>query len=152
MFIVFVNKIYLSIIFFFFYIFKGDVINYQKARTAEEIRDRSSKLITFLDLAGHKKYLKTTVAGLSGYCPNHVMLVVSSPAVNVSSPTQLDMTKEHMDLALALRLPFCIVVTKTDITLADNTINWLESVLKSIGCRKVNYITCLLSVKNILCL
>ncbi|KAE9531685.1 hypothetical protein AGLY_010891 [Aphis glycines] len=116
---------------------EGDVINYQKARTAEEIRDRSSKLITFLDLAGHKKYLKTTVAGLSGYCPNHVMLVVSSPAVNVSSPTQLDMTKEHMDLALALRLPFCIVVTKTDITPADNTINWLESVLKSIGCRKV---------------
>jgi len=97
-------------------------------------------LITFLDLAGHKKYLKTTVAGLSGYCPNHVMLVVSSPAVNVSSPTQLDMTKEHMDLAIALRLPFCIVVTKTDITPADNTINWLESVLKSIGRRKVNYI------------
>jgi len=100
-------------------------------------------LITFLDLAGHKKYLKTTVAGLSGYCPNHVMLVVSSPAVNVSS--QLDMTKEHMDLALALRLPFCIVVTKTDITPADNTINWLESILKSVGCRKVNYTTCLLS-------
>lgn len=113
------------------------MINYQKARTAEEIRDRSSKLITFLDLAGHKKYLKTTVAGLSGYCPHHVMLVVSSPA---SSPTQLDMTKEHMDLALALRLPFSIVVTKTDITPADNTIKWLESILKSIGCRKVNNI------------
>lgn len=89
-------------------------------------------------MAGHKKYLKTTVAGLSGYCPHHVMLVVSSPAVTFSSPAQLDMTKEHMDLALALRLPFCIVITKTDITPADNTIEWLESVLKSIGCRKVS--------------
>lgn len=68
------------------------------------------------------------------------MLVVSSPAVTVSSPTQLDMTKEHMDLALALKLPFCIVITKTDITRADNTIDWLESILKSVGCRKVNYI------------
>lgn len=73
------------------------------------------------------------------------MLVVSSPAVTVSSPTQLDMTKEHMDIALALRLPFCIVVTKTDITPADKAISWLESVLKSVGCRKVNYIVCLLS-------
>lgn len=73
------------------------------------------------------------------------MLVVSSPAVTVSSPTQLDMTKEHMDLALALKLPFCIVITKTDITRADNTINWLESILKSVGCRKVNYILCSLA-------
>jgi len=93
-------------------------------------------------LAGHKKYLKTTVAGLSGYCPHHVMLFVSSPAVNVSSPTQLDMTKEHLDLAIALMLPFCIVVTKTDITPSDNTIDWLESVLKSIRCKKVSYMTC----------
>lgn len=73
------------------------------------------------------------------------MLVVSSPAVTVSSPTQLDMTKEHMDLVLALRLPFCIVITKTDITPADNTIKWLESILKSVGRRKVNYIMRLLS-------
>ncbi|XP_050543928.1 GTP-binding protein 2 [Daktulosphaira vitifoliae] len=115
----------------------GEVINYQNARTAEEIRDRSTKLITFLDLAGHKKYLKTTVAGLSGYCPHQVMLVVSSPAVTTSSSIPLNMTKEHMDLALALRLPFCIVVTKTDITPADNTLNWLECILKAVGNRKV---------------
>lgn len=98
-------------------------------------------------MAGHKKYLKTTVAGLSGYCPHHVMLVVSSPAVSVSSPAQLDMTKEHMDLVLALRLPFCIVITKTDITPADKTIKWLESILKSAGRRKVNYIVFIINVK-----
>lgn len=44
--------------------------------TAEEICDTSTKLVTFLDLAGHKKYIRTTIQGLSGYLPHHAMLVV----------------------------------------------------------------------------
>lgn len=44
--------------------------------TAEEICDVSTKLVTFLDLAGHKKYIRTTIQGLSGYLPHHAMLVV----------------------------------------------------------------------------
>lgn len=44
--------------------------------TAEEICDMSAKLITFMDLAGHRKYLRTTVQGLTGYSPHHAMLVV----------------------------------------------------------------------------
>ena len=34
----------------------------------------SSKVITFLDLAGHEKYLKTTVFGMTGCSPDFVML------------------------------------------------------------------------------
>lgn len=39
--------------------------------TAEEICESSSKMITFIDLAGHHKYLHTTIFGLtSSYCPD----------------------------------------------------------------------------------
>lgn len=44
--------------------------------TAEEICDASTKLVTFLDLAGHRKYIHTTIQGLFGYSPHHAMLVV----------------------------------------------------------------------------
>lgn len=57
---------------------EGNVIDYTKCASAEEICENSTKLITFIDLAGHQKYLKTTITGLTGYSPHYVMLVVSS--------------------------------------------------------------------------
>lgn len=56
----------------------GRVINYSSRdlMTAEEICVNSTKLVTFLDLAGHKKYLRTTILGLSGYFPHYALLVV----------------------------------------------------------------------------
>ncbi len=35
-------------------------------------------MITFIDLAGHYKYLKTTIFGLTSYCPDFAMLVVGA--------------------------------------------------------------------------
>ena len=43
----------------------------------EEICKRSSKVLTFIDLAGHEKYLKTTVFGMTGLAPDFCMLMVS---------------------------------------------------------------------------
>lgn len=56
----------------------GRCINYSSRDliTAEEICVSSTKLVTFLDLAGHKKYLRTTILGLSGYSPHYALLVV----------------------------------------------------------------------------
>ncbi|XP_034464818.1 GTP-binding protein 2-like [Hippoglossus hippoglossus] len=48
---------------------KGEVVNYSESRTAEEICESASKMITFIDLAGHHKYLKTTIFGLTRLCP-----------------------------------------------------------------------------------
>lgn len=64
---------------------QGQPINYSSSEliTAEEICDSSTKLVTFLDLAGHKKYLRTTIQGLSGYSPHHAMLVVSEVIDNI---------------------------------------------------------------------
>lgn len=57
---------------------QGNVINYQfkEMMTAEEISDRSSKLVTFMDLAGHRRYLRTTVQALTGYSPHHAMVSI----------------------------------------------------------------------------
>jgi GTPase len=43
----------------------------------EDICDHSAKVLTFVDLAGHEKYLKTTVFGMTGCSPDFVMLMVS---------------------------------------------------------------------------
>ncbi|XP_012522961.1 LOW QUALITY PROTEIN: GTP-binding protein 2 [Monomorium pharaonis] len=85
----------------------GHVLNYAEMATAEEICEHASKVVTFIDLAGHRKYLRTTVLGLTGYSPHHVMLVVAPPLNEAS--------QEHMALCLALKLPFFIVVNKIDL-------------------------------------
>uniref|UniRef100_A0A1B6CL06 Tr-type G domain-containing protein n=1 Tax=Clastoptera arizonana TaxID=38151 RepID=A0A1B6CL06_9HEMI len=110
---------------------QGDVVNYSELMTAEEICENSTKLITFMDLAGHRKYLRTTVQGLSGYSPHYVMLVISGRA------GILGMTCEHLALAVALDVPLFVVVTKVDLGSPDETIQCLQSVLKSVGCCRV---------------
>ncbi|XP_034233745.1 GTP-binding protein 2 [Thrips palmi] len=109
----------------------GQVVNYSEMTTAEEICENSTKLITFIDLAGRRKYLRTTVQGLTGYSPHHAMLVVSGSAGIVG------MTREHLALAVALDVPFFVVITKTDLVSPDDAISSLGCVLKSAGCRKV---------------
>lgn len=45
---------------------EGHVLNYAELTTAEEICEHASKVVTFIDLAGHRKYLRTTLLGLTG--------------------------------------------------------------------------------------
>lgn len=42
-----------------------------------KICEKSSKVITFIDLAGHERYLKTTVFGMTGHAPDFGMLMVN---------------------------------------------------------------------------
>jgi len=118
---------------------QGRVINDDKksglkAPTESEITERSSKMINFIDLAGHEKYLKTTAFGLSGHAPDFVMLVVGSNMGLVG------MAKEHLGMALALRVPVFVVITKIDIcpeNIFKETMDNLKRLLKSPGCRKL---------------
>uniref|UniRef100_A0A915EXF3 Tr-type G domain-containing protein n=1 Tax=Echinococcus canadensis TaxID=519352 RepID=A0A915EXF3_9CEST len=94
----------------------------------------ATKVITFIDLAGHERYLKTTVFGLVGFAPDFVMLMVGANAGVIG------MTKEHLGLALALSVPVFVVVTKIDMcppNVLNETLNHLFHVLKSPGCRKI---------------
>ena len=45
-----------------------------------EICRASTKVITFIDLAGHEKYLKTTVFGMTGHAPDFCMMMVGANA------------------------------------------------------------------------
>uniref|UniRef100_A0A8C1ZA73 GTP-binding protein 1 n=1 Tax=Cyprinus carpio TaxID=7962 RepID=A0A8C1ZA73_CYPCA len=99
-----------------------------------KICEKSSKVITFIDLAGHEKYLKTTVFGMTGHLPDFCMLMIGSNAGIVG------MTKEHLGLALALNVPVFVVVTKIDMCPANilqETLKLLQKILKSPGCRKI---------------
>ncbi|XP_041723077.1 GTP-binding protein 2 isoform X1 [Coregonus clupeaformis] len=113
---------------------KGEVVNYSESRTAEEICESASKMITFIDLAGHHKYLKTTIFGLTSYCPDFAMLVVSANTGIAGT------TREHLGLAMALKVPIFIVVSKVDLCKRDTverTVRQLERILKQPGCNKV---------------
>ena len=38
------------------------------------------QVVTFIDLAGHEKYLKTTIFGMTGHAPDFCMLMIGSNA------------------------------------------------------------------------
>ncbi|KAM3955267.1 LOW QUALITY PROTEIN: GTP-binding protein 2 [Aphomia sociella] len=90
---------------------QGNVVNYgcSELMTAERIGERSAKLVSFLDLAGHSKYQRTTLHGLTGYSPHYAMLVISATA----GITRI--TEEHVGLLLALDMPFFAVITKCEL-------------------------------------
>jgi GTPase len=76
--------------------------------TWEEICEKSSKIISFIDLAGHERYLRTTVFGLTGCAPDYVMLMVGGNAGLIG------MSKEHLGIAISLGVPVMVVITKID--------------------------------------
>lgn len=99
-----------------------------------EICRASTKVITFIDLAGHEKYLKTTVFGMTGHAPDFCMMMVGANA------GMIGMTKEHLGLALALGVPVFVVVTKIDMcppNVLQENLKVVTRVLKSPGCRKI---------------
>ncbi|XP_063165512.1 GTP-binding protein 1 isoform X2 [Candoia aspera] len=117
---------------------EGNVVNKPDSHGGSlewtKICEKSTKVITFIDLAGHEKYLKTTVFGMTGHLPDFCMLMVGSNAGIVG------MTKEHLGLALALNVPVFVVVTKIDMCPANilqETLKLLQRLLKSPGCRKI---------------
>ena len=92
------------------------------------IASKSDKFITFLDLCGHEKYLKTTMFGMVGLMPDYAMIIVGAN-MGVSR-----ITKEHLGIALALKIPIIVVVTKIDLApdeVRENTIKTIMTLLKA---------------------
>jgi GTPase len=111
-------------------------VNYSSIRppTWPEICESSSKVIMFIDLAGHEKYLKTTVFGLTGNFPDYTMMVVGANMGVVG------MTREHYQLTLAMKVPVYMVITKIDMCPAnvlENTLDVLQKMLKAPGSMKL---------------
>ncbi|GMF19693.1 unnamed protein product [Phytophthora lilii] len=70
---------------------------------------KQESYITLSDMAGHKKYLKSTASGLAGQFPDYAMLVVDA------TQGVRDMTREHIKIATALEVAIFVVITKTDL-------------------------------------
>uniref|UniRef100_A0A182K5M9 GTP-binding protein 1 n=1 Tax=Anopheles christyi TaxID=43041 RepID=A0A182K5M9_9DIPT len=114
----------------------GNVVNKPDHGTLDWVKicEKSAKVITFIDLAGHERYLKTTVFGMTGHAPDFGMLMIGANSGIVG------MTKEHLGLALALSVPVFVVVTKIDMcppNILQENLKLLYKILKSQGCRKV---------------
>ena len=109
----------------------ADVV--QRKVSWEDICEKSAKVISFIDLAGHERYLKTTVFGMTSALPDYVMLMVGANAGLVG------MSKEHLGIALALGIPVAVVITKVDMCpphILERTMQQVQKVLQSPGCRK----------------
>ncbi|BES97818.1 unnamed protein product [Nesidiocoris tenuis] len=108
---------------------KGNILNCYDLECGEDLH--CTKLISLLDLAGHRKYLRTTVQAISGYRPHQAMLVVSSQSGVVG------MTREHVAIASALDVPMFVVITKTDLGRTQSTVEQLSALLTAPGIRKI---------------
>lgn len=89
----------------------------------------NDSVINLIDLAGHEKYLKTTVFGMLAYYPDYGIVVIGAN----TGITRL--TKEHLGIMLYLNIPFSIVITKVDLApekVYQNLLNRLGKLLKNI--------------------
>lgn len=73
-----------------------------------QITKESDKVVKFFDLAGHEKYMKTTIKGLTHNRPNYVIITVET------CKGITDVTKQHITLCRAHKIPFIILMTKID--------------------------------------
>ncbi|KAK6350047.1 hypothetical protein TWF696_006296 [Orbilia brochopaga] len=115
---------------------QSQIVTSQAGRklTWEEIGKKSAKVISFTDLAGHEKYLRTTVFGLLGTSPDYCLLMVAA------NNGLIGMSKEHLGIAVALNVPIMVVITKIDMTppnILAQTITQITKILKSGGARKI---------------
>lgn len=82
--------------------------NRLRALSDLELADETSRSVMLIDLAGHAKYLKTTLHGLIGRRPDHCIVCVSA-TTGLNS-----ITTEHIGVSMYLNVPLIIVITKVD--------------------------------------
>lgn len=105
-----------------------------KSKSWSSVIAASKSILTFIDLAGHEKYLKTTIAGLTGSHPDYACVLVNS----LAGVTK--MTKEHLGTCLALEIPLICIVTKVDLaptTVLEASKKQLFRILKSSAANKI---------------
>lgn len=119
----------------------GQVLNFSNSKTSEDICENSSKVIHFIDVPGHQKYLKTAIFGMTGHAPHFAMLVISA------STGVAGTAREHLGMALCLHVPIFIVVSKVDLCRQsgsgagaglERVYSQLEAMLRLPGCRRAS--------------
>ncbi|EEC51034.1 predicted protein, partial [Phaeodactylum tricornutum CCAP 1055/1] len=85
-----------------------DQVRGSKRKTEDEVARESYRVITLMDLAGHEKYLKTTIHGVSSGFADYSLILVNSR----HPPTH--MTQHHLNLCCSFGIPVIVVFTKID--------------------------------------
>ena len=81
-----------------------------------ELADESCRAVALIDLAGHSKYLKTTLNGLIGRKLDYCMACIALSNFPQQVSYQLDsMTVEHINISLYMDVPIFFAVTKVDL-------------------------------------
>ena len=105
--------------------------------------------IHLIDLAGHEKYLRTTLDGLTSYFPDYAFVVINANATN----KRIDkITTEHIMICKTLLIPIIFIITKIDIAppqLIQDTYKYLITLLRKCGYNIFYEITEPLSIVNI---
>lgn len=117
------------------------LFNSKENKNSLEIKTRSPnkwgiKVTSFIDLAGHEKYLKTTIFGVTGMFPDYGIVVIGAN----TGITKL--TKEHIGILLYLNIPFIISITKIDMApkeVYQNLCNQLKKLLGKATFKKILY-------------
>ncbi len=114
----------------------GNIVNYRVAAPLDEseIFLNSSKVICLVDLGGHERYLRTTLKGVTGRNPDYIMLCVAANAGMIGT------AKEHLGIAVVLKIPVFIVITKTDIApkqVLEKVLSEVQYILKRPGINKI---------------
>jgi elongation factor 1-alpha len=91
-----------------------------------------NRIITFVDLAGHEKYLTTTIHGACSMEPDFGIIVVSDKITAI--------TKEHMRLLAACKIPFIVVQNKIDAVPKDKVQDLQKTINKLVASTGVKMI------------
>jgi GTPase len=85
-----------------------DSVRANRRKTEDEIARESYRVITLMDLAGHEKYLKTTIHGVASGMADYALILVNSR----HPPTH--MTHHHLNLCVSFGIHVIIIFTKVD--------------------------------------
>lgn len=88
----------------------GTISNYDgvRANSLDQVTKNSVRLLSLIDLAGHEKYLRSMIYGVSSSLLDYCLVLVNSR----SGCTH--MTHHHLCIASMLRIPTLIVFSKVD--------------------------------------
>lgn len=78
---------------------------YTDSYLAQRAKERT---VSLMDLAGHEKYLKTTIAGLSRGMADYAMVLINA------SQALTFMSVQHLSLCQMCGIPVIVVITKVD--------------------------------------
>lgn len=108
-------------------------VKYLTRKNDAELAAEAHNLITLVDLAGHEKYLKSTLHGISSGMIDYALVLVNSK----QPPTH--MTIHHIHLAITFNIPIIVVLTKVDGCpkhVLMNTKQELNQILRSANVQK----------------